>query len=133
MTDQTIWPEDGLREQIAKLNAEANQWAIDWGDAQKMIAELEAENASKTALTETLEGQRDYDYKRAEQLEERVRELAALKAQRCEGCKWLEPQSGGWDSVCDSPDSEYWRESVKHPADFACNRWTARAEEGGES
>jgi len=43
----------GLREraeqaeaELAKLNAEANQWTVDWCDAQKHIAELEAELAA---------------------------------------------------------------------------------------
>lgn len=56
-------------------------------------------------------------------------ELAALKARRCEGCMMWWPTETGNYAGC---PVEYERDAENTggdtPADFACNRWTARAE-----
>jgi hypothetical protein len=108
------------------------------------IGELEAELAeARYRIDRMIE---DHDGTRAE--------LAALKARRCETCLHWERHTYDDDGTCTStltyrPDwieddepprtveaialwasnNEY---SFHPPADFACNRWTARTEGGGE-
>ena len=74
-------------------------------------------------------------------------EVAALTGRRCGQCKWWRRHTYDDDGTCtetfeytpdwgDSDDTrtvEYVAHYASHtPADFACNRWAARAEEGGE-
>ena len=65
---------------VGTLNAEANQWTVDWGDAQNRIAELEAENTRLfqrlNEYAEEFSEDRFTYRKRAEQAEA---DLAALK------------------------------------------------------
>jgi len=92
------------------------------------IAELEAENGRwKDLYMKAVEGNHptEHYYQMTAHLREKYRaELAALKAQECEGCEHdiegVACQCGQGVSVDgDIPST-----------DFACNRWTARAEEG---
>jgi len=95
--------------------------------ANERIAELEAENE---ALVETqrrkvvlLLGDRE----RAERaLKQAETELAALKEQYCDDCKnesYCAVLAAAYEEFNDLGDGG---------RDFACNRWTARAEEGSE-
>ena len=88
----------------------------DFKVARGRVAELEAELRYMTIERDSLTEDRD----------DLLTELAALKAQECEGCEHdiegVACQCGQGVSVDgDIPST-----------DFACNRWTARAEEGGE-
>ena len=87
-------------------------------------------------------------------IEELQTELAALKGRRCEGCRHWTRHTYDEEGLCTStitykPDwaedddpprtveaLALWGSNGEYgfnpPADFACNRWAARAEEGGE-
>jgi hypothetical protein len=64
-------------------------------------------------------------------------ELAALKGRRCETCasadSMVDPHNPTHIYVCTNEDSVCFECWLVRDSDFACNRWTARAEEGGES
>jgi len=142
-----ILPEDiaVVREVFIKMESRADA----------AIAELEAENDQLQSFIIHDGEARPYSVKTLqEKLEQAEAEMAAVKGRRCETCEWWESHTYDADGTCRSTfkytpewtddESEvrvsefvaFYASSNEYyfnpPPDFACNRWTARAEEGGE-
>ena len=65
----------------------------------------------------------------AEEVEDIVTELAALKGQRCENCKsWEADRVGPENGTCHQGVLDGLVDTTTNS--FGCNQWTARAEEG---
>jgi len=132
VTEQTIWPEDEMRQRIAELEAE-NAGLRSHQACTKRAEQAEAERDRFEHLYNAESRVRkEVDRKLAEtnkwlhadepwiQVEEAKAELAALKGRRCETCNEFphyfickrDHNPTRWDT-------------------FSCSEWTARAEEGG--
>jgi hypothetical protein len=98
-----------------------------------VVAELAA---LKATPREPLPGEIDHEMLRQHN-EALQAELAALKGRRCETCasadSMVDPHNPTHIYVCTNEDSVCFECWLVRDSDFACNRWTARAEEGGES
>jgi len=106
-----------LQAELAALqtehNAVAAKYKQKWQQAEAELAALKSAELSEHRLAR----------------EEAEAELAAVKGRRCETCKCVREDKGEWHECL------IYFEHVRgweHMDDFACNRWTARAEEGSE-